>query len=167
MAEFSHSGTANIDDNRVYLRRLDELDAAMISRVKIVGVIAFTAGGKIVAVTVDRGIDLPSGHVEPHDPSPEHAARREVTEETGITLGPLVHLAYYRMATEAEPEADRYLAIYTAEVLDMGVFHPNDEARERIVLSPEEFADRYRPDQVALFRALVEEARQKLTGKES
>lgn len=37
----------------------------------------------------DMTLEIPGGMMDPTDPSPEHAARRELLEETGYAAGPL------------------------------------------------------------------------------
>src|ERR1043166_6581527 len=51
-----------------------------------VAVVPFTPDGRIVAALLDRGVDLPGGHVQETERTIEETARREVMEEVGITL---------------------------------------------------------------------------------
>jgi hypothetical protein len=52
--------------------------------------------------------------------------------------------------------------LYTARVTTLAPFRPTAETKERLVLSSDEFASGYKPDQVELFRVLLCEARLKL-----
>ena len=66
-----------------------------------VNIIPVTADGQVVLIrqyrhgTEDMTLEIPGGMVDPEDPSPLHAARREMQEETGydsddvIPLGPI------------------------------------------------------------------------------
>jgi 8-oxo-dGTP pyrophosphatase MutT (NUDIX family) len=60
-----------------------------------VNIVPITRDGRLVLVRQFRqGVDeltleIPGGMMDPEDPSPEHAARRELLEETGYTAGPM------------------------------------------------------------------------------
>lgn len=54
------------------------------------GLVLAPDGERVVLVhhnRLDRWL-LPGGHIEPEDPTPAEAARREVIEETGVSLAP-------------------------------------------------------------------------------
>jgi len=51
-----------------------------------VSVVPFTDDGRLVAVLLDRGIDLPGGHVQEGERTVEEVARREAYEEARIAL---------------------------------------------------------------------------------
>src|SRR5919201_7164148 len=55
-------------------------------QVTSVGVVPFTDEGLIVAALLQRGVDLPGGHVQEGERTIEEVARREALEEAGITL---------------------------------------------------------------------------------
>lgn len=52
-------------------------------------VVPFTKDGLIVCALLDRGIDIPEGHVEVGEFTCEETGKREVIEEVGVTLGEL------------------------------------------------------------------------------
>jgi len=106
-----------------------------------VNVVAVTSEGRVVLVRQYRhglggvGIELPAGVVDPGDPSPESAARRELLEETGYgggAWGPLCvasanpgthsNLTYSFLAVGVEqvappaPEATEDIQVFTASV---------------------------------------------------
>jgi len=65
-----------------------------------VNIIPVTSDGQVVMIRQYRhGIDqitleIPGGMVDPHDPSPLHAARREMQEETGFDSEDIVPLGF-------------------------------------------------------------------------
>lgn len=71
------------------LRTDAEIDFITLSSYNWVNVIAMTAEGKILLIrqfrpgTMQEEIEIPGGCIDPADPSPEHAAARELLEETG------------------------------------------------------------------------------------
>ena len=71
---------------------------------------ALSRDGKIVLIEVDKGRQprwlLPKGHVHQGEPN-EEAARREVSEETGIPAGDLQVLAYLGKIDYSFPAAAR------------------------------------------------------------
>jgi 8-oxo-dGTP pyrophosphatase MutT (NUDIX family) len=106
-----------------------------------VNVVAVTTADRVVLVRQYRhglgrvGVELPAGVVDPGDPSPEAAARRELLEETGYGGGawrelcvtsanPTTHsnLTYSFLAVGVEPvgppapEATEDLQVFTASV---------------------------------------------------
>ena len=66
-----------------------EIDFITLSSYNWVNVIARTGEGKILLIrqfrpgTMQDEIEIPGGCIDPADPSPEHAAARELLEETG------------------------------------------------------------------------------------
>ena len=71
------------------LRTGAKLDFITISSYDWVNVIAATEDGKILLIkqfrpgTMEDELEIPGGCIDPEDPSPEHAAIRELLEETG------------------------------------------------------------------------------------
>jgi 8-oxo-dGTP diphosphatase len=96
----------------------------------------------------------PKGKAESYDASPEHTARREVFEETGLSceLGaPLGSVSY---VARGRPKIVRY---WMMQPLD-GVFAPNKEVDQIEWLIPEQARDRlvYALDREILDRFLQE-----------
>lgn len=66
-----------------------EIDFITLSSYNWVNVIARTEEGKFLLIrqfrpgTMQEEIEIPGGCIDPSDPSPEHAAARELLEETG------------------------------------------------------------------------------------
>ena len=71
------------------LRTDTEIDFITLSSWNWVNVIARTPEGKILLIrqfrpgTMQEEVEIPGGCIDPSDPSPEHAAARELLEETG------------------------------------------------------------------------------------
>src|ERR1700722_1144268 len=97
--------SVHIEGNEFHLERHDELPDEIAQQVGLVGVLAFTADGKLAAVVSKRGVDIPSGHVEPDDSDPESALRREAREEAKLTLGPLTLVTHFFLAEKDDLES--------------------------------------------------------------
>ncbi|RUL88471.1 NUDIX hydrolase [Tautonia sociabilis] len=106
-------------------------------------VVALTAEGRIVLVTEYRHgtgeilTGLPSGAMEPDDPDPEAAARRELLEETGHGGGTFVSLGRFP-ANPANQTNDVccFLAVGVAELAPQRL-----DPSEEILVTTEPFAD--------------------------
>jgi 8-oxo-dGTP diphosphatase len=132
-------------------------------QVTSVCVVPFTADGKIVAALLDRGPDLPGGHVQEHERTPEETARREALEDAGITLGDLVvaqvvQSDYYGSA----PDELTYLIAMTGFVVELRPFSGSLESRGRALLGVEDFLAQYRAGDRDQMRRLVLAARRAL-----
>ncbi len=134
-------------------------------KITSVGVIPFTQDGKIVAALLERGVDLPGGHVQETEQTIEETARREVLEEVGVTLKELtvvkvIQSDYYGSA----PEDLTYMLTLTAFVDEFLEFTPNLESKGRLVLSIEEFLAHYMAGDVERMRSMVLAAQARLFG---
>ncbi|MBK7566230.1 MAG: NUDIX domain-containing protein [Bacteroidetes bacterium] len=113
-------------------------------KVTSVAVVPFTTEGEMVAALLNRGIDLPGGHVLKSEFTIEEVARREAKEETGITLKE-IHIAkiiqsdYYGNT----PDKLTYMIVTTGFVDEFLEFIPTEECTAREVLSTTSFVDRY------------------------
>lgn len=126
-------------------------------QVTSVAVIPFITSGELVAVNLHRrGLDLPGGHVEPGEKTPEETARREVMEEACMTIRSLVLVDVIQSDLFSTPS---YMLLYTAYVDDMQAFVPSSEASERVIVTPEQFIERYEAGNKALMERIIARAR--------
>jgi 8-oxo-dGTP pyrophosphatase MutT (NUDIX family) len=107
-------------------------------------VLAFAGEHLLQAHLVQRGWDLPGGHIEAGE-SPEAAARREVYEETAARLGPLHLLGYQHLrllgprplpCRHSYPES--YQVFYWAQLISLETLLPDAETRGAGLFSPAE-----------------------------
>lgn len=122
--------------------------------------IPFTADGKIVAVTIiDRGVDIPGGHIEDNETAIE-AMQRESKEEAQISIENPILIDVWRLASTNDELGlleKPYLLLYTATISSMEDFIPNNEASERLILDPEDFIAKYFGD-TQQARAMIDRA---------
>ena len=121
-------------------------------QVTAVAVIAWTDDWRMVAVELQRGTDLPGGHVEISDTCVADVARREAAEEACIRIRETVLVGYLRSAMG-------FIAVVTAQVTDLLPFSRDYESRGRLVLWPEDFLDRYRSGDRTPMSHLIDRAR--------
>lgn len=124
-------------------------------------VLAFTNEGKLIAVnTKKRGVDLPGGHVEPHEIDPLETLKREIMEEAYIAI----HSPELVEVIESDYFSDRksYMLIYVACVDNIGTFIPTDEISERLIVNPKEFIELYRGNDKPYMTELINESWKKL-----
>lgn len=126
-----------------------------------VSVIPFTESGDIIAVRLrHRGIDLPGGHVEPGEQTPEETMNREVMEEACMTirnavLAEVVESDYF--------EHPSYMLLYGAYIDELFDFIPSEEASERVELTREDFIKQYEAGSKKLMAIAVENAWRQLS----
>ena len=123
-------------------------------KVTSVGVVPFIDDGLIVAALLQRGVDLPGGHVQEGERTIEEVARREVLEEAGITLRE-VHVAEVLQSDYYCPDDLTYMVLTTAFVDEYRPFARNEESQGRITLSVEDFLARYTAGDVEGMRRLI------------
>ncbi len=108
------------------------------------------AQDKILVIDhLNRGIDIPSGHVEDFDKTYFDTARRELFEETGATIGHVTPIMIMQSQSYEHSEHNNepsYMVVLTGTVSDLGVFEQTDEIQSRHFLSPEEFLEAYEGD---------------------
>jgi len=105
-----------------------------------------TEDGKIVAVdVVNRGVDIPGGHIEDGEAAVT-AMSRETYEEASITLGESTLIDVWKASSDNELiglSTKPYLLVYVARVKSVDEFVPNQEVRARLFLAPDEFVLQY------------------------
>jgi len=134
-------------------------------KITSVAVVPFTLEGRIVATVLDRGVDLPGGHVQETENTIEETARREAMEEAGITLKDLfvvnvIQSDYYGSA----PDDLTYMMILTAFVDEFQPFTPGLESTGRFVLDIEDFLTQYIARDREWMRSMVTAAHARLFG---
>jgi 8-oxo-dGTP pyrophosphatase MutT (NUDIX family) len=105
-----------------------------------------TEDGNIVAGNVlQRGIDVPGGHIEDGETA-EQAMRREAYEEVAVRVKDPVLIGIWKLSSTNERiglTEKPYLLLYAARVQTIGSFTPNKEVSERCILTPDEFTSQY------------------------
>ncbi|MFI9724543.1 NUDIX hydrolase [Streptomyces sp. NPDC052396] len=128
-------------------------------QVTSVSVIAFTPDGAMVVADLDRGLDLPGGHTQRHERSPEETARREAWEETRILVEDLASIEVIE-SDYFGPDDLTYMIIYAARACHLAPWTPgDDESRGRLLMAPETFLARYTAGDRDLMTHLVTTAR--------
>jgi len=119
-----------------------------------------TQDGKIVTVhVINRGYDIPGGHVDPGEDAIT-AMEREAWEEATIRISHPVLLDVLHVSSENEAlglKEKPYMLLYATKVASLDPFVPNSEVDERLQLAPKEFVDVYFADK-SYSEVIVEKA---------
>ena len=112
------------------------------SQITSVSVVPFMPGGKIVAVNLQRGLDIPGGHVEANDGNLINTIQREAYEEACIRLTePLTVVGI--IESNYNPKCTTYMLIFTGQVSKMSDFDANFESTSREIVTTHVFLNRY------------------------
>lgn len=130
-----------------------------IDKVTSVAVVPFDKNGNIIAAILDRGPDLPGGHMHVGEKTFEETARRETREEAFITLKDLktacILQSDYYGSTE---DKLTYLVIMTGMVDKFETEIPNEESMGRKIMSVDEFLSEYSAGDKNLMRDIIKHA---------
>ena len=137
--------TVMVKGQKVHFTYFDPKDISIqFDQITSVGVVLFTTDKNLVAVELDRGLDIPGGHVQHQDNSILDTAKREALEEAyaiikDVKLIQIIQSDYYG----SKPDQLTYLVTVAAIVETLLPFEPNKESRSRHVSSPRKFIERY------------------------
>lgn len=158
----NNSYVETVNDKQVTFTYLGAAELPPFEFVTSVAVVPFTQDGNIVAVRLrHRGLDLPGGHVEPHETAPEQTMAREVMEEACITIK---HPVLVEVIQSDYFEHASYMLIYGAFVDELLPFDtPDDEMSDgREIVSKDEFIRQYEAGDQELMSQTVKVAWQKI-----
>ena len=128
-------------------------------RVTSVGVVPFMPDGRMVATLLERGIDIPGGHVQENEHDIETTARREAMEEAGIEIGDIRIVGILQSDSYGSaPHELTYIMIVAAQVVKLHPFESIHEALGRDVVTTEEFLSRYKAGKNDTMRSIIESA---------
>ena len=134
----NNSFKSTINGKEVTFTLLGNATMPPFSQVTSVAVIPFTTSGELVVVDLfARGLDIPGGHVDTGETSPEQTLRRETMEEASMTL----HEPVFIEAISSDYFDDRttYMLVYAAFVDELLEFHENEESRARVTVDRKTF----------------------------
>jgi len=117
-------------------------------------VVAVRDDGSLLLAELDRGVDLPGGHVQHGDASAEEAARRETWEEVRAELADLI-LVEVVESDYFGPDDLTYMLIYAARVRRLHPWTDGHESAGRVELAPADFLGRYQGTHPDLMRHYV------------
>lgn len=120
-------------------------------------VVAVTSDDRLVLALLDRGPDLPGGHVRQDETSVEDTVRREAWEEVRAHLGPISRVDVLE-SDYYGPDDITYMVICAARVTGLAAWEAGFESAGRVVMEPAEFLARYRGGDPGIMRSLVSAA---------
>ncbi len=136
------------------LRCLGPVPDPPIDRVTSAAAVAITDDGRLVLAELDRGPDIPGGHVRRDETLADDTVRREAWEEIRARLGELRPVEVIE-SDHFGPDDLTYMVIRAARVTELAPWVATHESAGRLVIPPEDFLRRYRGDDPALMRHLV------------
>ena len=131
-----------VKDRFVTFTHLGNASLPPFSQVTSVAAIPFTKEGQLVVVNLHhRGLDLPGGHVEAYETTPEETMNREVMEEACMTVRAPILVDV--VSSDYFQDRLSYMLFYAVYVDELKEFIPNDESSERLVIDRGDFLRQY------------------------
>lgn len=136
--------TLEIKGRQVTFTLLPASTLPPLDKVTSVAVVPFTDKGEVVLALLDRGADIPGGHMHKDETTLEQTARREAMEEAFITLGPLktavvIQSDFYGSAQDELT----YMVVMTGTVTAFHDEKPDGETMGRKIMPPDAFIAAY------------------------
>ncbi|BAZ39097.1 NUDIX hydrolase [Calothrix sp. NIES-4101] len=139
---------------------INDFQAIDFEQITCVVVLPFTHDGNLVTVRLQRGLDIPGGHVQADETSIAQVAHRETWEEAAVTLDELyvtgiIESDYFG----SQPEELTYIVVVSAFVREIQPFIPNEEALARLIIPVEEFLQEYRTTNQEMMKQMIDDAK--------
>ena len=123
-----------------------------------VAVVSYVERGTIAATVLDRGLDIPGGHVESIDEDATAVAVRECFEETAALLE--TPLTLIGLIKSDFTETPTYMVITAAKGRELCPFVKLHEAHARELVSPTDFLKRYEAGSKDMMMEIIRRAEQ-------
>jgi len=129
-----------------------------LSQVTSASVVPVIRPGRIIATILERGPDIPGGHVETYDYTVERTIEREAYEEACIILTQPMYLIGIIASDYATEDATdgTYMLIAAGRVGHTDAFNASFESFGRKEMAHDEFLDQYRAGSSAMMRELID-----------
>jgi len=126
----------------VTLTYLKSTELPDFKKITSASIIPFLPDGRMVSVSLDRGMDIPGGHKEACDKNLHDILKRESLEEAGIVIENEIIIVQVILSDYYED--DSYMVIATGFVKEMHEpFIPKHESFGRKIVTVEEFLEKY------------------------
>lgn len=153
----------NVTFSKVGIQKIPDF-----SKITSVSVIPITETGEIVAVRLkNRGLDIPGGHVEKYEKTPDETLHRELMEEANVTVKDIKLVEVIRSNYFGNDDKDSsYMLIYVAKVDEILDFTLSDEmSYERAIISADEFIRDYKAGDQEFMNDIIQHAFKILSAK--
>lgn len=120
---------------------------------------------ELIVIQLERGIDIPGGHVEPFDADIAATAKREAAEEAAIELGePVYVIGIITSDYKGSAPGDiMYMLITVGRVAKINRFMAKFESVNRVQMTPDAFLRKYQAGSQAMMDELMSRAKKMCT----